>query len=52
MNLANLGSGLENFESFYNLNYFSSKVGLMNQTPTEEESKSYRRKTKRMHKKN
>jgi hypothetical protein len=33
-NLANLGSGLDNFENFYKLNYFSSKVGLMNQAPT------------------
>jgi len=37
-NFANLGLALENFESFYNLNYFSNKVGLMNQAPTEEQN--------------
>jgi hypothetical protein len=33
-NLVYLGSGHENFERLYNLDYFSDKVGLMNQTPT------------------
>jgi len=39
-NLVDLRSGLENSERFYCIEYFTKKVGLMNQTPTEEDSKS------------
>ena len=39
-NLVDLRSGLENSERFYCIEYFTKKVGLMNQTPTKK-SKHY-----------